>query len=224
MDDTPLEDDRLALGEVAAVGPSGAVTITVHEVLDPSAEGAPVPESAGTYWVSVDVELCNDMPEGSTFSGEYFKLVDTDNRHYMESQIGYQQFPQPTYALGTPEIGAGECVRVWITYPVNEGAELVSVRYQPRTGGPFVWAIPKQDPPLPQPQMLAYLRHRDRHARGYPCIGSGCGRPPHSAHRRGPSRGSPRARCVVAAVLRRFGTCTISGSWIGRAAPRSRCS
>ncbi len=134
----PTADQPLAYGESASVTQAG---LTVHGVnLDP-APTAPEPQSPTDKWVSADIEICNESPEGFNFSAATWSLVDSENRSFEQSSLGYNQFPQPDYAFGDEYLAAGDCHRGWLTFVANETSTFVEVEYRNTLGEGASWAI-----------------------------------------------------------------------------------
>lgn len=144
------EQDETAAEEVEApttfaVGQTQTMddgwTVTVYAVDTDPAPNAPAPESAGTKWTAADVETCNSDSTGASVSSSPWNIVDTANRQFEPSSVGYQQFPEPSYGWGDVPIAPGECIRGWIVFTVAQDAQLTTVKYQPSGLEPMLWAI-----------------------------------------------------------------------------------
>ncbi|WDG17492.1 DUF4352 domain-containing protein [Microbacterium sp. Clip185] len=135
---TPAVAAPLAMGATAQFSTFSA---TVHSVQLESAPNAPAPQSAGNHWASVEVEGCNTGSQPFPVSGGPWQLVADDNRTFTMSSTGYSQFPEPDYGFGSGTLNPGECKRGWITFVVNDGAQITTVRYQNDLGEGARWAL-----------------------------------------------------------------------------------
>lgn len=117
-------------------------TVAVLAYEPASAPEAPLPQDPGNHWVSLDVQVCNNSAADSYATTNPWTLRDSDNRNYDSSSVGYNQFPNPQYAWGEVPLPAGECLRGWITFPVLDGASLMTARYvSPATGDHTDWVL-----------------------------------------------------------------------------------
>jgi hypothetical protein len=116
--------------------------VTYYAMQRPASGNAPPPESAGTEWVAIDVQVCYGAGATPYDSNSSWVLVDSKNGNYQPSSTGYSQFPSPQFPFGDVPVVQGRCVRGWIVYPVTSGAKLVNVAYMPSDATtPVMWKV-----------------------------------------------------------------------------------
>jgi hypothetical protein len=139
---------RSAAAAAAALQQPGATvndgrghTVTYYSIQQPAAPNAPEPQSPGTEWVAIDVQVCYGPGAQTWDNSQSWVLVDANNGNYDPSSTGYSQFPSPEFPWGDIAVIDGQCIRGWIVYDVVIGADIVNVAYMPYGATrPVTWA------------------------------------------------------------------------------------
>lgn len=117
------------LGTTAEVGPT---ELTVFGYQQPVATDGPQPETPGDAWAAADVQVCAvDGPLDFFPSG--FSVVDSQQRGFEPSSVGYSSFPEPN--IFQADIAAGECTRGYVIFVVRADAQIEAIRYRTADGG-----------------------------------------------------------------------------------------
>lgn len=118
---------------------------TVFAYRQPVAQDATRPSQHGFEWGAADVRVCakRNAPEQLSVSHSPWGLSYADDTLIEPSNIGYRQFPEPSYPFGDRALARGRCLRGWVTFGVPEDKRPIFVEYAPPSiPVPLRWTVP----------------------------------------------------------------------------------
>lgn len=126
--DQPVTAEGLKLGQSAQLRRVKLTALQLKSIQRPEGPARAVLVRA---CVSEDVE----------FSWMPWALIDADSGTYPASNSMYESDPRPQFPTGAQRTVAGECVKGWIVFDMEESTKVVKIRYANSIGEVASWSI-----------------------------------------------------------------------------------
>ena len=122
---SPQTAGGAAIGQtVTASSGDSQVAITVHDVRRSASDAGGTQDIVG-----IDVEICPNFAITVSSQGHWVAVAQEKGKgNFQPSETNPAEFT-PEFPFQPKPIGAGQCARGWVTFQVDPGLELGSIRY-----------------------------------------------------------------------------------------------